>query len=326
MRLVYGSDMYRRRKGIMRTVVAGVLACTAVLITSGAGSAVAGPDVTTLGPAESRSAVAASGTIYVTDFDHKQILAFPPGGGSSRIVATVSDNPWGIAVSPDGQWLFVTEPGDGPSSGTVVALPTAGGDPEFVASGLWWPHGIAVSADGHTLYVAENGINGDIVELPTAFDPDSPPHRIIEHVRYAETVAALGSDVYYAGNTGEQIGNVRGVWVHNTGRTDQRLCDTGYATGLAVTPNGDVYAAVSIFETPGNIRAFTNKRGTNCDGSRLVTTGLPELGGVAIRDDTAYVVEAQSGTVRSVPVQAHDWKAEPFAEAGGPVHGIAVQP
>lgn len=127
-----------------------------------------------------------------------------------------------------------------PSSGTVEAVPTAGGDPQQVASGLWWPHGIAVSPHGQLLYVAENGINGDIVSMPVAFDPDSPPQRVVEHVRYAEAIAPWGDDLYYAGNAEAKFAH--GVRVHEPGQADANLCDrTSDNSGLAVAETGEIY-------------------------------------------------------------------------------------
>ena len=67
-------------------------------------------------------------------------------------------NPYGVAATPDGSEVWVTESG----TNTVSVIPTGGSTPNKIASTVVvgiYPHGIAITPDGKTAYVANTGPN-----------------------------------------------------------------------------------------------------------------------------------------------------------------------
>ncbi len=97
-------------------------------------------------------------------------LAWVPGivGGNVAAFNTASyalttaltsgtTNPYGVAATPDGSEVWVTESG----TNTVSVIPTTGAPPTIAATvvvGIY-PHGIAITPDGKTAYVANTGPN-----------------------------------------------------------------------------------------------------------------------------------------------------------------------
>jgi DNA-binding beta-propeller fold protein YncE len=75
-------------------------------------------------------------------------------------------SPHGIAVSPDGAWIYVTDN----LCGRVHRAPAAGGAPVVVSEGLQEPLDVAVSPDGGMLYVAAGA--GSVFRVPA---PGGPP-------------------------------------------------------------------------------------------------------------------------------------------------------
>ena len=67
-------------------------------------------------------------------------------------------NPYGVAATPDGSEVWVTESG----TNTVSVIPTGGSTPNKIASTVVvgiYPHGIAITPDGTTAYIANTGPN-----------------------------------------------------------------------------------------------------------------------------------------------------------------------
>jgi phospholipase C len=98
-------------------------------------------------------------------------LAYVPGivGGNVAIfdtsamalvsaITSGTTNPFGVAATPDGSQVWVTESG----TNTVSVIPTGGSAPNKIASTIVvgiYPHGIAITPDGKTAYVANTGPN-----------------------------------------------------------------------------------------------------------------------------------------------------------------------
>jgi predicted membrane-bound mannosyltransferase/DNA-binding beta-propeller fold protein YncE len=126
-------------------------------------------------------AVALDGSLYVADSRNNRIEHFDPTGNIIQTFGQVSPGcpyvtipplnvpmgtfcePWGVAVSPNGQWIYVADTWNHriqklSSSGIPVKT---WGTPNYdpVSSGpfgLWGPRGIAVDSQGHVL-VADTG-------------------------------------------------------------------------------------------------------------------------------------------------------------------------
>jgi len=125
--------------------------------------------------------VAPDGSIYVADSRDNRIEHFSAAGNSIQTFGTTSPGcpyatippkyvligtfcePWGVAISPDGQWIYVADTWNHriqklTADGTPVKT---WGTPNYdpVSSGpygLWGPRGIAVDSQGHVL-VADTG-------------------------------------------------------------------------------------------------------------------------------------------------------------------------
>src|SRR5437016_9411593 len=131
---------------------------------------------------------AAGSTVFISTITATSILAVGPP----------LNVPIGIALSKDGQQLFLADYG----ASAVFAIPSTGGTPKLLASGgpLVGTRGMAVSPDGNTLYIAGFGTD-TIVSLPSAGGtptviasgaPFSNPHGI--------AVSPDGSTLYVADN------------------------------------------------------------------------------------------------------------------------------
>jgi hypothetical protein len=81
--------------------------------------------------------------VYMTIFQHKEVLRVPAGGGAAR---HLTDSQRAV-LALHGDTLYVASY----VTGQLVALPTAGGAPRTIARGL--AHPTALAADDHAIYV-----------------------------------------------------------------------------------------------------------------------------------------------------------------------------
>jgi phospholipase C len=98
-------------------------------------------------------------------------FAYVPGivGGNVAILNTATrtlvsaitsgtTNPYGVAATPDGSQVWVTESG----TNTVSVIPTGGKAPNTISGTIVvgiYPHGVAITPDGKAAYVANTGPN-----------------------------------------------------------------------------------------------------------------------------------------------------------------------
>src|SRR5580704_15684911 len=81
---------------------------------------------------------------------------------------TVGNDPYGVAVSPDGSTVYVTNHFDGTVSVIATATNTVVGSAITVGTvNSTFPEGVAVSPDSKTVYVANNG-SGTVSVINTA--------------------------------------------------------------------------------------------------------------------------------------------------------------
>lgn len=221
-----------------------------------------------------------------------------------KLVAAVDAgiNPYGIARTPDGRKLYITNSG----ASNVSVLDTAQGRIVSAVTVGLYPHGIAVSPDGAYAYVADTGPDGaggsySVSVIDTRTDKVTATWRVGLGPR-AVAVSPDGRTLYAA--------CAEGLFAVDTGQgaTRGRLPEQARAGGIAVHPDGSrLYVAntwagtVSVIDTRGRKAVAGLRVGRNPwqvvpspDGTRVYVTGA--------NDDTVTVLDAAGrkvlGTVR----------------------------
>src|SRR2546425_2416326 len=255
---------------------------------------------------------AAGSTVFISTVTATSILAVGPP----------LNVPIGIALSKDGQQLFLTDYG----ASAVFAIPSTGGTPKLLASGgpLVGTRGMAISPDGNTLYVAGFGTD-TIVSLPSAGGtptviasgaPFSNPHGI--------AVSPDGSTLYIADNVVGAVFSLPAVGGTATTLASGTPFGTGFAgpNDLKVSPDG---STLFINSGPAGIFTLPAKGGT----PTLIGTfpGLSQAFGVTLSSDGKKLYFLASDPAFSnIPPQilvmsAGGGKAIPLLSGPPMVHG-----
>ena len=79
----------------------------------------------------------------------------------------VGSSSFGVAVSPDGSNIYVTNSGFSLSGGTVSVINATNNSITATVDGFFFPSGIAITPDGKKVYVA-NYANGNVSVIDTA--------------------------------------------------------------------------------------------------------------------------------------------------------------
>jgi phospholipase C len=236
--------------------------------------------------------------------DQSTTFAYVPGivGGNVAILNTSTmalvsaitsgtTNPYGVAATPDGSQVWVTESG----TNTVSVIPTGGSAPNKIASTVVvgiYPHGIAITPDGKTAYVANTGPNTGPGGSETVSVIDVSSQTVTGTVSVGEapqtaTISPDGSLVFVTCADGVYVitassGSVRRV--HETLRNPH---------GVGVTPDG----------THAYITDTEHDQVVVVDTARLRTAGRVAVGrtpwNAAFSGDgsSAYVTNANDNTV-----------------------------
>jgi len=180
----------------------------------------------------------------------------------------VGSSPSGVAVTPDGGKVYVTNTGTGESPGTVSVISTAT-DTVIATIGVGFgPTGIAVTPDGSKVYVAnfgvgfQVGINATVSVISTATDTVIATITIdrgTAGTAGSEGVAVTpdGSKVYVASD--DEAGSIS-VINTATNMVAAKFSDGGVAPfGVAVTGDGgQVYVANLLSHTVSVIKAASD--------------------------------------------------------------------
>ncbi|MGH2894944.1 MAG: beta-propeller fold lactonase family protein [Solirubrobacteraceae bacterium] len=145
-------------------------------------------------------------------------------------------NPFGVAATPDGSQVWVTESG----TNTVSVIPTGGSAPNKIASTIVvgiYPHGIAITPDGTTAYVANTGPNTGPGGSETVSVIDVASQKVTGTVSVGEapmtvSISADGSLVFVTCADGVYVIKAAGGHVR---RVHERLRNLH---GVAVSPDG----------------------------------------------------------------------------------------
>lgn len=122
---------------------------------------------------------------------------------TSRVVRVIpeagaTNGPQGIALSPNGATLYVTNP----DAGTVAAIDAASGKVVASASGLAEPYSVTVTPNGSTLYVAD--MNSDSVSVLSAATMKASATVSVGRLPMSVTTSPDGSQVWVGnGYTGD---------------------------------------------------------------------------------------------------------------------------
>jgi DNA-binding beta-propeller fold protein YncE len=226
---------------------------------------------------------AANGTVFFTEYGEQLLAVAQPGGGAPGAVATLPSNPYGIAISADGQTLYFTLP----EAGIVAQISIDGSNYIPLATGLTYPYGIAIHnygpSNGEALFVTENnyGSNGRLLEIDLTTGEVFPPITgLVSPTGVA--VSPDGSILYFVEN--EFLGNLQ---AYALGFDTRHEVATDLRSPLSVVISGD-----------GNT-AYVTTNGLGLDTVYVIdiATGdrLPNLGslktttGIALLGDTLYV-------------------------------------
>ena len=223
------------------------------------------------------SGSAAAQTLFYTQYDNQVVGVLQPGGSPGAVGGKLPSGPYGVAISADGQTLYITLY----DSGEVVSLPADGSSgPTTIATGLNYPYGIAVYGD--TVYVVEyNGNSGRLLSMPT--DGSGTPDVLATELSSPSGVAVSldGAYVYFVEN--EFLGN---LWQLNPLNKERLPLATGLRSPLSLVVDGN--------------NAYVTTNGLGLDTVYMIPLdGLPpDEGpgptllvptGIAILNDTLYV-------------------------------------
>lgn len=171
----------------------------------------------------------ASGSKGVTVFDSAllkwlDLIPVAAGGGTQP-------NPQGIAVSRDGQLLYVSDNQDG-GAVSVINLPTGMVIGSFSLGAFTMPLGIAVDPNGHQVYLAFAGVDEVLImdSLLTREIADPIP---VGARPVGISVTPNGEKVYVTNELGDS------VTVYETAAITTSTISVGVApTGIAISPDG----------------------------------------------------------------------------------------
>jgi YVTN family beta-propeller protein len=225
---------------------------------------------------------------------------------TNTVIATVSvgDRPQGVAVSPDGTTVYVTNYG-----GTVSVIDTATNTVASTVNVGTNPNGIAVTSDGAKVYVTNYGGN-------TVSVIDTATNTVIATVTVGNNpfgISVQGSDAYVTNDRDRTISIID---------TDT---DTVKATLNLVNdfPGGIAVKGSEVYVTSGG----TNNVSIIDSNTNIITATVPvgtNPHGVAIAGTRLYVANLGSNTVSVIDIGSNAVTAT--VNVGSKPYGVSVTP
>ena len=247
---------------------------------------------------------AAANTVSVIDLATNTVIALPIMGGA---------NPFGVAVTPDGTRVYVTNDGSdtvsviSTATNTVIGLPIAVGD---------GPQGVAVTPDGLRVYVANfNSNNVSVIDTATntviaTVAVGTNPHGV--------AVTPDGTRVYVVNLNSSNVS----VISTTTNTVTATVTAGANPIGVAVTPDGTrVYVTNFIFGS-GTVSVLSTATNTV---TATVTVGSSPFGVAVTPDGTRVYVANAGGSNASVIDTATNTVIATVAVGTNP-RGVAVTP
>jgi YVTN family beta-propeller protein len=263
---------------------------------------------------------------YVTNLNSNTVSVINTGNNNLTDTVPVGINPLGVAASPDGKKVYVTNANYG-HRGTVSVIDTAINKVTFTVDvgDKYSPCGIAVTPDGKKLYVANRDINGiSIIDTATntvtatipagkwpmgvAVTPDGTKAYVTN--RYSNNVSVIDTGTNSVittvkvgsgpcGVTVNQAGTV--LYVTNCESNTISVIDTSSNTVTATVSAGDWPMGVAV--SPDGMKVYVANENNNTvsviDNAMKTVASTVKVGkspyGIAVAPDGTKVYVANCG-------------------------------
>jgi 6-phosphogluconolactonase (cycloisomerase 2 family) len=228
--------------------------------------------------------------LFVASSGNNTVRQYEASGSGTWFISGFA-TPTGIAVSPDGKFLFVADWNGTQAIGRYDADTGAGSMWQTTATqfDLGNPSALAVSADSKTLFVAH-------------WQQGSPLFNNAGH----------GSVSTYNANTG-------------TVDKDNFITGLSFPSALAVSADGKTLFVVNNTQSPEGFISTYNTSGGLTNANLI--TGLPSPKGIALSDNTLYVIVNTGGTggVRTYTTSGKLLNPDFITNLNQP-YGLAIKP
>jgi DNA-binding beta-propeller fold protein YncE len=286
--------------------------------------------------------------VYVANGGSNGVSQFDALGGPlvplTPATAAAGGDPTGVAVSPDGKSVYVTNFVDNTVSQYDVG---AGGaltpkTPATVATGMG-PLGVAVSADGASVYVAninDNTVSQYDVGPGGALTPKNPAAVASGNAPFGVAVSPDGKSVYVTNRAVPCCPMVSqydvGAGGSLTPKTPATVATAGFPTGVAVSPDSKSVYVTNTLATPHVLGNTVSQYDVGVGGA--LTPKTPDAAvagsaprGVAVSPDgtSVYVTNSADNTLSQYDVGAGGAltpKAPATVATGSLPVGVALSP
>lgn len=229
---------------------------------------------------------------YITNSGDNTVSVIDPSADMAIATVGVGQKPYGVAGSPDGKTVYVTNyPLVITNPGTVSVIDTAINTVIATVTVGCWPHGIAVSPDGTRVYVANQWDN-------TVSVIDTATHGVTRTV-------GVGEDPYGVAVSPDGTK----VYVTRSGVDKVSVIDTAALTVLYDISVGDNPKGIAV--SPDGTRLYVGNEGTEWNGNDTVSV-IDTATHTVIA--TAYIGEGPRGVAVS-PDGTRVYVANYFSDA-----------
>ncbi|HEX5146603.1 MAG TPA: PKD domain-containing protein [Conexibacter sp.] len=247
---------------------------------------------------------------YVASVVGAQLTPFDAGTGVFGTPLSLSGNPWGVAIAPDGRTAYLANAG----TNTVTPIDTATdtpGTPIVVGN---TPRTIGITPDGRTAYVADLG-SGSVTPIDLATNAAGAPI-VVGSGAHGIAISPDGTRVYVTDIFSDAVSVIDTA-------TNAVVDTIAVANGpytIVITPDGrSVYVTTLGGQAVVPIDTATDTAGTP------IPIGAPDYG-IGMAPDGATVYVGAWGTGTLVPIDtATNTAGTPLSVGSGP-EGIAITP
>ncbi|MGA8152313.1 MAG: FG-GAP-like repeat-containing protein [Terriglobales bacterium] len=248
-------------------------------------------------------------TVYVADVANGTASVIDTGTNTVTTTITLSGNPSAIAITPNGRFAYITEPGVvGQLPSFVDVIDTSNNTVTATITAVTFPTGIAITPDGKFAYVADQCASSstacvDVINLTTNQVTSTIPLAGTAASQFSNSIAitADGSLVFVS-----SVDSSSDVEIYEIATSSNSLVGTSLDIGafvpsnfgFAIAPNGILYAAFpngSDSQTEDTVYAVTTS--TNTLFSAITVGNDPSGLAVGHSGGIVYVTNSNDGTV-----------------------------